>query len=125
MTEVSPNLNETQFMPVSSLMNMHSSDALARAGENPSDAATRMSAIAPAKNAEVDALPDQARTSMEGAIKGGTVDPVELSTDEAGESWIANGQKRIARAHAMGVNVLPVHMGGGDSADPLAGWDDL
>lgn len=117
-------LSDAQFMPVADLMKMHSADALARAGDNPSENDTLMSSVAPVKNAEVDAMPPAPRSSMENAIKGGTIDPVEVSTDENGKNWIANGQKRIARAHHLGVNVLPVHKAGAND-DPLAGWDDL
>jgi hypothetical protein len=124
MTYASPHLSQAQFMPVHQLMKMHSADALARAGEDTSSHASRMSSIVSAKNAEVDAMAPEPRKSMEGALKGGTIDPIELTTDDKGTPWISNGNKRIARAHQMGIKQLPVHSAAPDD-DPLAGWADL
>ena len=124
MTYTSPHLSAAQFMPVHQLMKMHSADALARAGDNASPHASRYSTILADKTAEIQAMAPEPRQSMESAIKGGTIDPIELTTDEKGTPWISNGNKRIASAHAQGVKQLPVHSAGKDD-DPLAGWADL
>lgn len=124
MTYTSPHLSAAQFMPVKSLMKMHSADALARAGDNPSPNSTRMHAVAGAKTLEIAAMAPEPRASMENAVKAGTIDPIELNPDDKGTPWITNGQKRIASAHNQGVKILPVHIAGKDD-DPLAGWDDL
>lgn len=114
------NLSPQQFMSVSDLMNTHSADALrARRGDAfdagdsrviEHDNNTRMRDVYPRKAAHFTDpdYPEFAGAPLDEHIRSGSIDPVLLQRASTGETEISEGHHRIARAHQLGVQRLPV-----------------
>lgn len=111
------NVSKQQFMPVSDLMNTYSHDALGAArhkvfnnGGDPKAVTygegTRMRDIYARKAANISG--SERYQKLDDPIRSGTIDPVLLNKTDSGENEILEGHHRIARAHQLGVEKLPV-----------------
>lgn len=103
------NVSKPQFMAVSKLLDMHSNDALAERMYTDEDAVhddhTRVRDLEKAKSAY---LEDPRYRELDEPIRSGSIDPVLLHTMDSGEDEVLEGHRRIARAHQLGVEKLPV-----------------
>jgi hypothetical protein len=115
-------------MAVADLMDTHSRDALAlrphegKWWEQPHGADTTMRAVYDRKAARMTG-DGGGYSKLDEPIRSGTIDPVLLGDTSRGETEIVEGHHRIARAHQLGVERLPV------SRDPNSqvhylDWDD-
>lgn len=122
------NVSKTQFMPVSDLVNMHSSDALAERMYKDTYAVhgehTRVSDVLPAKARHIDDSPE-IYGHLDEPIKSGTIDPVLLHRLDSGEDEVLEGHHRIARARQLGVDRLPVSYDGYETQKHDVEWDDF
>ena len=117
-------LSAPQFLPVSELLGMHSTEALAKHklaqmrkppglpgspengpwehGEH-----TRVRTLYDEKARGIAAEPELYH-QLDEPIRNGTIDPVVLERDRQGNQAVYEGHHRIVRAHQLGVERLPV-----------------
>lgn len=109
-------LSPHQFMPVSDLLHMQSTDALINReyetkvhyNKIPRDDRTTVQALYSQKAAHIAENPTFWH-GLDEPIRKGTIDPVVLSHEKAGlPDSVAEGHHRIVRAHQLGVQRLPV-----------------
>lgn len=115
-------LSKTQFMPVADLMNTFSHDALGMKRHDVREAGGDPSMVSHGEGTRMrDVYARKAGHIAEGAndehadykdldphLRSGNIDPVLLTTTSQGHDEIIEGHHRIARAHQLGVQRLPV-----------------